>query len=407
MKKNNSILPLTSLQYYLTIRYFPKEKSIITPITAKNFQDKYSDPNGIKTEKILKEIIKKTLTNQSGSCVISLSGGIDSTLCLGLVRNVFPKKKITGICAIFENAFDESKAAKKVADKFDADFKIVKIKSIFENLPEIVYISKKPMWNRYHHYVAKEGKKYGDLFISGDGADELFGGYTFRYNKFLMLSQKKYDWKSKVKNYLECHNRDWVPDQKEIFGKSIKFDWKKIHQHFKLYFSNNLQPIKQVMLADYNGKLLYDFIPAGQTISKHYKLEKFPIFLNPRLTKFALGLPISQKYDENSNKGKLILRRISKRMGVEHIDEKRGFSPDLLIDWQKKGKKITESFLLDRESYIYKKNIINPSWIRKAIDIVTDDGDIRYLNRLISILALEVWYRIFVTKQLDPLSKLK
>ena len=117
MKKNNSILPLTSLQYYLTIRYFPKEKSIITPITAKNFQDKYSDPNGIKTEKILKEIIKKTLTNQSGSCVISLSGGIDSTLCLGLVRNVFPKKKITGICAIFENAFDESKAAKKVADK--------------------------------------------------------------------------------------------------------------------------------------------------------------------------------------------------------------------------------------------------------------------------------------------------
>ena len=42
---------------FLTIRYNPKDKSFLNPITPKNFQKKISDPLGIKTEKMLKEII--------------------------------------------------------------------------------------------------------------------------------------------------------------------------------------------------------------------------------------------------------------------------------------------------------------------------------------------------------------
>ena len=30
--------------------------------------------------------------------------------------------------------------------------------------------------------------------------------------------------KQRVSHYLECHERDWVPDQEKIFGENIRFD---------------------------------------------------------------------------------------------------------------------------------------------------------------------------------------
>ena len=37
-----------------------------------------------------------------------------------------------------------------------------------------------------------------------------------------------------------------------------------------------------------------------------------------------------------------------------------------------------------------------------ALERIENDGDIRYLNRITSILALEIWYRIFIKKDLKP-----
>ena len=101
-----------------------------------------------------------------------------------------------------------------------------------------------------------------------------------------------------------------------------------------------------------------------------------------------------------------MLRAISKRLGINHIEEKKGFSPSLLFDWQKNGKEICQSFLLNKNSQIYKKNLINYDWVVKAFDKIEFDGDIRYLNRLISILALEIWIKIFVTNELKSTKKL-
>jgi asparagine synthase (glutamine-hydrolysing) len=67
---------------------------------------------------------------------------------------------------------------------------------------------------------------------------------------------------------------------------------------------------------------------------------------------------------------------------------------------------ICNSYLLDSNAIIYKKKIINEKWVKHALNIIDNDGDIRYLNRIISILALEIWFKIFVTKELKKSSKL-
>ena len=390
---------------FLTIRYNPKKNSS-NLASWKDFEPKTSDPDGKITEKFLLASIKNSIPDNKKPIAISLSSGIDSSICLALLRKSFPDRKIFAICGVFDSGFDESIEAKKIADTFSAEFKVLQMGSMFTNMPEIISISKRPRWNTYNHLIAKEAKKKTNFFVTGDGADELFGGYVFRYHKFKQLLKSNDSWLTKTKKYLECHNRDWVPDQNKIFGKKIKFNWDEIYNYFKPYFQNNLDPISQVMLADFNGKLLFDFIPTGKAISNYYNIKNIPIFLDKSIIPFAQHLPLNQKYNKNNNKGKLVLRKISKKLGINHIEEKKGFSPSLLFDWQKNGKEICESFLLNKNSNIYKKKLINYDWVLKTFDKVEFDGDIRYLNRLISILSLEIWIKIFVTNELKSTKKL-
>jgi len=394
------------LKNYLTIRYNPEEKNSFPMATWKNFREKNSDPYGKTTEELLKKSIITYLSNIKGNIVVSLSSGIDSTLCLGLIRKVFPTRKIKTICAVFEDGTDESNKAKKISEKFDGDFKVVSFDSIFTSLPELVSIYGKPRWNTYHHIVAKEAKKYGSVLVTGDGADEIFAGYTFRYSKFLNLSRPNDNWKVKTINYLETHNRDWVPDQDQIFGNRINFDWNEIYNYFRPYFSNPINPLQQVLLADFNGKLVFDFIPTGKSIMKKYGLIGAPIFLNSNVINYGLNLKTNDKYDPKNQKGKLVLRKISKRLGIKHIDDKRGFSPDLLIDWEKNGKALMQNYLFNKNSCIFKKRLINFNWVIRAYEKVANDGDMRYLSRLISVLALEIWCRIYITQEISSKKKL-
>ena len=392
------------IQNFLTLRYDPsKHPEKLTK--WQNFKTTTTDFDGQITESLLLNSIKNSIPDNNKPISISLSSGIDSSLCLALLRQVFPKRKIIAICGVFENGNDESKIAKKIAEKFSADFKILHMNSIFTNMPEIISVTKKPRWNTYNHLISKEAKKFSDYLVTGDGADELFGGYTFRYKKYNQLSKFTDTWVTKVKNYLECHNRDWVPDQHILFGASISFNWPSIYNYFKPYFLNKLDSLNQVMLADHNGKLSLDFIPTGKAIFQHYGIHGVPIFLNSDLISFAQKLPLIQKYDEHNFKGKLILRKIALRLGINHIEEKKGFSPSLLIDWENHGKEICQSILLNRKSHIYQKKLINFIWVLDAFEKVESDGDIRYLNRLISIFALEIWIKLFVTNELKSTKK--
>ena len=400
MKKKNKIrVNPVSIRNTLTIRYDITEKPVKKPATIDDFKKSFSDQDGRITEKLLNNSFRKI--GKFNKFSISLSGGIDSSLCLALLRNNFPKARITAISGIFENAYDESTHAKKLAEKFDADFYPIDMESIYTKMPEIVYIANKPRWNTYNHLIAKQAKKFSKILVTGDGGDELFGGYVFRYKKFLELIKPNDNWKTKTIKYLECHNRDWVPDQKFLFDKGIKFDWNEIYNYFRPYFKNQLEPLKQVMLADFNGKLLHDFIPTGNAISSYYNIDRFSPFLDSEVQSFGLGLPTKSKYNRATDQGKIILRQINKRLKVKFMRSKHGFSPSLIFDWQKFGKEIFMKYAFEKKSNIYTKKIINRDWVIHALELIENDGDIRYLNRITSILALEIWYRIFIKKDLN------
>jgi asparagine synthase (glutamine-hydrolysing) len=405
MKNNSETLNLKTIPNILSIRYNPLENPPRKPAHWTDFTSKISDPDGHIVEGLLLQSIHNSIPNNDEPIIVSLSSGIDSSLVLALVRKVYPKRKIHALCGVFQGSYDESKQAKIIAENFDADFEIVNMDSIFSSLPELIAITKKPRWNTYHHLISKRAKNIGKFLLTGDGADEVFGGYVFRYKKFLQLININDNWKQKTIKYLECHNRDWVPDQEQIFGKKIQFNWNNIYKFFRPYFLNSLSPLEQLILADFNGKLLYDFIPTGKSIFDNYNINGIQIFLKPKTVEIGLQLPLNEKYNSKTNEGKRVLRKIAKRNKIEHISNKRGFSPGLLFDWDANGRRITSEYL-SSDCYLIKNKIINDQWLHRAFDKIENDGDVRYLNRVISILALEIWSRIFITKELNSKSRL-
>jgi hypothetical protein len=126
---------------------------------------------------------------------------------------------------------------------------------------------------------------------------------------------------------------------------------------------------------------------------------------------FSTRLPWYFKYDVKNDIGKLPLLSIIKDFkGFGNFQGiKKGFSLNLLNMWSNYGKEIISSFL-NSDSDIVKNNIVNSHWITKAIssaDNSTDDNmKIRYISKLLSLLSFELWYRIFVSCNLNSNVKL-
>jgi asparagine synthase (glutamine-hydrolysing) len=400
VENNNSLLNPSSLVNILTLRYDPNLKPNLSKKTWNDFE---STKNSLSVDFIEKSIcddLEQKLKNYNENKVaIALSGGIDSTLVLSLLRKIKPDIEIHAISIKFADSVDETINASKIAAKFNAEHHIIELDNYLSELPKAISMIKLPFWDLHWFHVAKNAKSLSKILISGDGGDELFAGYTFRYKKFLSLTSKNSTPLEKIKAYLKCHERDRVDDQEHIFGKKIKFSWESIYQILLPYFDNKLPSLQQVLLADYNGKLLYNFNPINKKIVDELKIELITPILNPKLISSAPHTILSQNYDEIQNIGKQPLRKILEKNGHSNLvnTRKLGFNVNTINLWKTHGHRLCEKFLLD--SRIVNDGWISNDWILKHMD--NSLLDVRYVNKFLGILAFEIWYRLFITKELS------
>ena len=399
MEVSNSSINPSSLVDILTLRYDP---SIIPNLPTKTWKDFVPIGDSINVNDIEKSIlnkIKDSLDNFENKTIsIALSGGVDSTLVLSLIRKIKPKINIEAISIKFANSVDETPDASRIAEKYNANHNIISLENYLSELPKAISIIKLPFWDLHWYYVAKKAQSFSGILVSGDGGDELFGGYTFRYKKFLSLTSDLSTPLEKVKAYLECHERDRVPDQEYIFNQKLNFSWKRIYDNLLPYFDNDLSRLNQVYLADYNGKLLYNFNPINSRIINHFDMKMLAPILNDKLLSHATHMPTQEKYDEVNNIGKMPLRKILKQNNADSLvtSQKLGFNVNTTHLWNSHGHHLCHEFL--DKSRVVEDGWLNKDWIQKHID--KSDLDIKYINKFLGILALEIWYRLFITKEI-------
>ena len=152
-------------------------------------------------------------------------------------------------------------------------------------------------------------------------------------------------------------------------------------------------------LADYNGKLLYNFNPINTRIIRHFDMDLLTPILNDELLSSAPHIPTEKKYDEKNNIGKLPLRKLLEQNNVSSLvsTEKLGFNVNTQNLWKEYGHDLCKEYF--DKSRLVEDGLINNNWILKHID--NPEINIKYVNKFLGLLSCEIWYRLFITKEMN------
>jgi len=367
----------------LTLRYDPSGPTLLPVLQWPDFVE-YQGISPL-VQQLLENVTRRIIQEHNPTRIgVGISGGVDSTTVLALTRKCFPNLEINSYCITFGSDIKESKDALHVSELYSTDHKHTNIENPFAELEDQIKIVNEPRWNLYPYFLFREAARDCDLILTGDGGDELFGGYVFRYAQVLGKGE------TTPKSYLEGHARDWVPDQKELFA--IPFEWQSIYGLLSPYFANPLPPLGKVFLADYNGKLLYDFAPTNAALSKHFDIKAEAPFLEPEVLHLATHIPYSLKYDPVNNLGKVILRQIL----LENFaykpatKEKIGWGMDLEEIWDKYARSTCEKLFASPR--FVELDIISKDWLKQGFE-KSNTHDPRYITKMLGLLALELWLK--------------
>ena len=191
-----------------------------------NYQSNIKKQIGKKSiEDNIENILLKSLEKQLHADVpvgIFLSGGIDSSLIVSLTTKLGIRPK-TFTIGFDDNEFDESKDSKKIAEYLNTDHHehYLTSKEALNLIPKMQNIYCEPFGDSSQiptYLISKIARQNVKVALSGDGGDELFGGYNrhiyanrfFSYSKFVPNNLRKlissYLQKSNIKKSKQFYN---------------------------------------------------------------------------------------------------------------------------------------------------------------------------------------------------------
>lgn len=392
------------LREILTLRYDTSLNAALPKLSWQDFTESNLDLKASDVERLMGEAYEQKIGAHPKTVGIALSSGIDSTLAAAVFRKRFPGVKMVALHVAFADSADESERAAGVADHLGMDLRIIHVDDFLAELPAMIGTVRRPFWDLHWYYVAREARGFSKYLINGNGGDEFFGGYTFRYQKFLAATGNSASPIQKVKTYLDCHIRDWVPDQQDIFGPKCAFRWDYIYGLLQPHFENRLSSLAQVFLADCNGKLAHNFAPLEVQLNNGFGIESVSPLMWPGIVRRATHMPDKQKYDYANNQGKVLLWRLLDELSCAQLvaPQKMGFTVNTANLWHSHAREICTRYMSD--SRLVKAGWLNGGWIRRHIN--RDNLDVRYVNKFLGLLAFEIWYRMFETGEIGANERL-
>ena len=341
-------------------------------------------PSKINFKEDLKDVLEKVVSQHMISDVplgCFLSGGIDSSTISLIMQGLIKKKNVKTYSIGFSDKtlFDETKYANSISKILGTEHinLFLDSKAILNNIPKILNEYDEPFADSSQlptYLLSKLMRKNVTVCLSGDGGDELFGGYNrylfakkiktiysfcpfylrnFLSNLILKTASPKID--PFFSLFGDKFHKGFNTDKLQKFAEILKIkNFKNVYDHLISFYPENEIPVNQDILKkrkkhftfnidkpnyveqmqyfDTNFYLPNDILTKVDRASMAHGLEVRVPFLDHRIIEFAFKLPQEMKI--NNNKTKVILRNILlDKIPQKLLDRpKMGFAVPL-VDW--------------------------------------------------------------------------
>jgi asparagine synthase (glutamine-hydrolysing) len=358
-----------------------------------------------------------------------LSGGVDSSAIVGLMAEASDRPVKTFSIGFDVAEFDELEHARAVAAHFKTEHHEFVVRpdglSILEDLIEhfdepFADSSAIPTW-----YVSEIARQHVTVVLSGDGGDELFGGYDRyfphpRVEQFdrlpvpgrQALASAVWPWLphgAPGKNFLRHVSRDengryldsislfhedekqalYSPDVRAALGHASA--QASLARHFDRFAE--LSAHSRMMRFDFETYLPEDVLTKVDRMSMAHSIESRVPLLDNEVIEFSASLPASMKIREGRRKH--ILKEAIKGLVPEHIlnRKKQGFGVPLGV-WFRGALTSVFADILG-SSVARQRGYFQPAFIDRLVQEHLN-GRRDHTLRLWQLLIFELWHRQYV-----------
>jgi len=264
-----------------------------------------------------------------------LSGGVDSSYVTSLLM---PNETFSVGFSDYEKIFNETDLAKNLSDMLGIKNhrKFITAEEAFEALPTIQYHMDEPQSNPSVvplYFLAKLAREHVTVVLSGEGADEIFGGYAWYETTPTMRKYKKIPYfirrpvslvcnalpKNRITSFLVKGGQkveEWFIGQAKVFDedqalKILKDDYKKGPSvrsiTMKVYDKvKDKGDITKMQYLDINLWMPGDILLKADKMSSAHSIELRVPFLDKEV--MALASQIPERYRVNEKNSKYALR---------------------------------------------------------------------------------------------------
>lgn len=301
----------------------------------------------------LKMLIQESVKEQMVSDVpvgTFLSGGVDSSVVTFECSQI--KKDIASFSIGFkEEIYDEVKYAKKLIDRYNLNnyieyFDYGMLKEYYKKM-KIWYDEPFADTSAFPTFlVSKISKSKIGVVLTGDGGDEIFGGYekykkiqkkesmnapdnyfyTYLYKRFRRLSKYDYYFLDDLKLYFYNTIGEISTNDSDI-RKSLNIaeDYDRFW-HYRKFYHKDLPPITRWQYLDINTYLPDDILTKVDRASMAVSLETRVPLLSRRIVEFAFSLSEEDRCPDGEMKG-LLKKAYKCEVGKEIMyRKKQGFA---------------------------------------------------------------------------------
>lgn len=302
----------------------------------------------------LKDAVHKRLTASDVPVGVLLSGGIDSSLLVGMLAEA-GVENIKTFSIGFEDSPEESgnefEYSDRVAERFNTDHKkyLISNEDVLPRLHEAVSAMAEPMVGQdavAFYLLSEQVSQDVKVVMSGQGADEVFGGY-FWYSKMaeagknIDLNDPDQTVEAFAPFYFDRSHQEWL----DIINPHLHVD-----DVTSLYVGDKLTEegadtfLDQVLRFDVTTLIVDDPVKRVDNMTMAWGLEARVPFLDHKLVEVAMAAPDELKIKNN---GKHILKEIS-----------RGLLPDEVVDRPKVAFPMPALKYVRGEFFSFMKNIL-------------------------------------------------